>query len=336
MKAPDFWYPNDPDARLPLLARALAPLSRLYARIDTWKRSRIEPARAPVPVICVGNLTVGGAGKTPVVLMLTNMLRRDGFNPVILTRGYGGVAIGPEQVDLHRHTAEDVGDEALLLAQAAPAIVSANRIEGARMAADLGADIIVMDDGYQNPSLAKDVSLLVVDGEVAFGNGRIFPQGPLRETPEQGCARADAVIIMGGSKKFRLNGLCGHKPAFRARLVPDAASVRTLKGRAYFAFAGIGRPAKFFDTARAAGLEVKKTRAYPDHYPLDDETLDVLEKLAAPDDLALLTTAKDAVRLPPESRTGVNVLHVHAEVAEGDKLLDLVRGKAGLSKRAVA
>ncbi|MFP3943022.1 MAG: tetraacyldisaccharide 4'-kinase, partial [Alphaproteobacteria bacterium] len=336
MKAPGFWYPDNPRAPLPPLVRALAPLSRLYARIDNWKRGRITPARARIPVICVGNLTVGGAGKTPVVLMLTRMLSEKGFRPVILTRGYGGVAIGPEQVDLNRHKAEDVGDEALLLAQVAPTVVSANRVEGARAAAELGADLIVMDDGYQNPSLVKDASLLVVDGEVAFGNGRIFPQGPLRETPEQGCARADAVIIMGGSKKFRLEGPCREKPTFRARLVPDAGSVRALKGRSYFAFAGIGRPRKFFDTARAAGLDVKQTRSYPDHHPLDDETLDVLEKLAAPEDLALLTTAKDAVRLPPESRSGINVLHVHAEISEAGKLLDLIREKTGLSERAVA
>lgn len=336
MKAPDFWYPNNPRAPLPLLARVLMPLSGLYARVDNWKRQRAKSVRAPVPVICVGNLTVGGAGKTPIVLTLIDVLREQGLRPVVLTRGYGGVAIGPEQVDLRRHTAEDVGDEALLLAQAAPTIVSANRVAGARAAAELGADLIVMDDGFQNPSLIKDVSLLVVDGDVAFGNGRIFPLGPLRESPEQGCARADAIIVMGGPKKFRLEGVCRTKPTFRARLVPDANSVRALKGRSYFAFAGIGRPGKFFNTARAAGLDVRKTRSYPDHHPLDDETLDVLEKLAAPDDLALLTTAKDAVRLSPESRGGVHVLHVHAEVAAADKLMALIREKTGLSERAVA
>jgi len=336
MKAPDFWYPNDPDAPLPRLARALAPLSRLYARIDNWKRSRVRPVRAPLPVICVGNVTVGGAGKTPIVLALIRMLIEEGRKPVALTRGYGGVAIGPEQVDLDRHEAEDVGDEALLLAQAAPTIVSANRIEGARAAADLGADVIVMDDGYQNPSLIKDFSLLIVDGDVVFGNGRIFPQGPLRETPEGGCARADAIIVVGGPKKFRLKGACGTKPAFRARLVPDANSVRTLMGRSYFAFSGIARPRKFFDTARAAGLDVRKTRSYPDHHPLDDETLDVLEKMAAPEDLALLTTAKDAIRLSPESRGGLYVLHVHAEVAGADKLMEQIREKTGLAECAVA
>lgn len=336
MKAPAFWYPNDPHAPLPLAARMLAPLSRLYARVDTWKRQRAKSVRASLPVICVGNLTVGGAGKTPIVLMLIDMVKKDGFNPAVLTRGYGGVAIGPEQVDLNRHTAEDVGDEALLLAQAAPTIVSANRVEGAQAAAELGADLIIMDDGYQNPSLVKDVSLLVVDGDAAFGNGRVFPQGPLRERPEEGCARADAIIVMGGSKKFRLNGACRSRPTFRARLVPNGASLKALKGRSYLAFAGIGRPRKFFETARAAGLDVRKTRTYPDHHPLDEDTLSDLEKLAAPDELALLTTAKDAVRLSPEIRDGVHVLHVHAECADADKLLALIREKTGLSERAVA
>lgn len=336
MKTPDFWYPRDPSAPLPWAVRLLGPLSRLYQRADRWKRARVTPQRGPVPVICVGNLTTGGTGKTPVALFLTEALKAEGRKPVLLTRGYGGVAIGPELVDPARHTAEDVGDEALLLARVAPTVVAENRVEGAKHAADIGADLIIMDDGFQNPSLQKDFSVLVVDGQMGFGNGRIFPQGPLRETPEDGVRRADAIVVMGGNgamaKTLRRYG----KPVFRGELAADGESLARLNGQSYLAFAGIGHPQKFFDTARTAGLQVKSTKPYPDHFPYDDVSLNRLFKTAEVNGLALLTTAKDAVRLPPPYRDGVAVLDVRAKIQQPAKLLDLLREKAGLTVPSAA
>lgn len=336
MKMPDFWYPRDPAKPLPWTARLLGPLSRLYQKADRWKRARITPQRAEVPVICVGNLTTGGTGKTPVVMFLAEALKAEGLKPVLLTRGYGGVAVGPEQVDPARHTAEDVGDEALLLARVAPTVVAANRVEGAKLATDMGADLIIMDDGFQNPSLRKDFSLLVVDGQMGFGNGRIFPQGPLRETPEEGMGRADAVVVMGGTAAIAKAMKRYRKPLFRAELTADREALARLNGQSYLAFAGIGHPQKFFETARSAGLRVKSTRPYPDHFLYDDVSLNRLFKSAEADGLALLTTAKDAVRLPPPYREGVAVLDVHAKIQRPEKLLDLVREKTGLTVPSAA
>jgi tetraacyldisaccharide 4'-kinase len=268
------------------------------------------PHKAAVPVVCVGNLVAGGAGKTPTVLALVEILRGLGRRPVCLTRGYGGRERGPLLVDPAMHDWRAVGDEALLLAAAAPTIVAADRIAGAQLAMKHG-DVLVLDDGFQNPALAKDFSLLVVDADYGLGNGRVMPAGPLRERPADGFARAEAVL--------RIAGLAGPPPGppawlpsgavlLEARLVPAAGG--DWRGRRVVAFAGIGRPEKFFRTLAGLGAELVDLRPFPDHHPYTpDEVMQAVDAARAAD-ATPVTTAKDAVRLPPAARAMVEVLPV--------------------------
>jgi tetraacyldisaccharide 4'-kinase len=243
-----------------------------------------------VPVICVGNLTVGGAGKTPVAIAIAKLLRGKGLSPVFLLRGYGGKTGAALVVEAESHDASLVGDEALLLARVAPTVVSPDRAWGARIAEALEASVIIMDDGHQNFSVAKDLSLLVVDAEAGFGNGRIVPAGPLREPVQQGLRRADAVLLMGEGNPG-LHGFAGS--VLRARLVGDAR----LDGRRVVAFAGIGRPEKFFATLRDAGAELVETRSYPDHHAYSLVEIARLKARASERIALLMTTEKDLVRL---------------------------------------
>jgi tetraacyldisaccharide 4'-kinase len=239
MRQPEFWWRHTPAARV--LAAALAPLGLLYGATVAWKVGRSDPYRSRVPVICVGNLTVGGAGKTPVAIATAELLQERGLSPVFLLRGYGGRTSAALVVEAESHDASTVGDEALLLARVAPTVVSPDRAWGARIAEALEARVIIMDDGHQNFSVAKDLSLLIVDAETGFGNGRIVPAGPLREPVQQGLRRADAVVLMGEGNPD-LPGFTG--PVLRARF----AGEERLHGRRVVAFAGIGRPKKFFAT----------------------------------------------------------------------------------------
>jgi tetraacyldisaccharide 4'-kinase len=295
MRAPSFWKHRG------IVARLLSPLGWLHNGAVAAKAAHASPYRASMPVICVGNLTAGGSGKTPVAIAVAEALKARGKQPVFLTRGYGGKARGPLLVRPH-HSARLVGDEALLLARVAPTILARDRPIGAAMAADQKADVIVMDDGHQNFSLAKDLSLVVVDGGGGFGNGLVLPAGPLREKVAQGLERADAVVVM-GSGMPALEGYGG--PALRARLEPVS---REFAGRKVVAFAGIGRPQKFFDTLTAMGAILRDSESYGDHYFYFPADLDGLRARAQGD--PLVTTEKDFVRIPPELRHGICVLAV--------------------------
>lgn len=295
MKAPEFWH------RAGVLPALLTPASWFYQAAASLKSSFISPYQAPVPVLCVGNLVAGGAGKTPVALALGRALIRRGLKVAFLSRGYGGSEAGPLQVLPNRHTARDVGDEPLLLAEAAPTWIARDRAAGARMAADAGADIILLDDGFQNPSLAKTMSVLVVDGGYGFGNGHVIPAGPLREPISQGLARADAVMLLGDDPGGLEDALRDVLPVFRGRLQPTRASAG-LRGERAIAFAGIGRPEKFFDTLRSLGVELIGTRSFGDHEQYRGEDLIDLIAKAEQEDALLLTTSKDHVRLPEELR----------------------------------
>lgn len=297
MQTPDFWKSRG------LAALALAPLGTLYGASVAWKSRIARRHRAAVPVICVGNLTAGGSGKTPVAIAIAQALIARGAKPFFLSRGYGGREHGPAQV-MHLSRAENVGDEALLLVRTAPTIVARNRAEGAEMAHMKGAGIIVMDDGHQNFSLRKNLSLVLVDGESGFANGLMIPAGPLREPVAQGLARANAVVVVGDGMP-NLQGFAG--PVLRARLIGDG---ETLRGRKVFAFAGIGRPEKFVASLKEAGAVVTGTRFFADHHPYRAAEIAALR--AAADGAALVTTEKDLVRLAPELRGGIAALPVRA------------------------
>jgi tetraacyldisaccharide 4'-kinase len=275
------------------------PAGALYGAIAARRLMRTG-MRAGVPVICVGNYHVGGAGKTPTVMALAGILRSLGETPVVLSRGYGGRLQGPVRVDPQLHTAADVGDEPLMMAWTIPVIVSRQRAAGIAPARALGASVILLDDGFQNPALAKDVSLIVIDGDRGFGNGRIFPAGPLRAPLPPQLARTDALVIVGlgtAVDEIAASIGAGGGEVLRARLIPAEASVAALRGRRVYAFAGIGDPARFFRGLRASGIDVVAERAFPDHHPFSQRDVADLQTAAERDGLTLVTTEKDLARL---------------------------------------
>jgi tetraacyldisaccharide 4'-kinase len=305
MRAPEFWNGHDIMARLAIAA--LSPIGSLYGATVAFKAARARPYRSSAKVVCVGNLTAGGTGKTPIAIAIARTLTERRLNTVVLTRGYGGRTRGPVAVDAEQDLANDMGDEALVLAAAAPVIVSRDRVAGARLAEAEGADAIVMDDGHQNFSLAKDLSLVVIDSEAGFGNGHMLPAGPLREPVAQGLARADAVIIVGDGD-LPLPGF--GKPALRAHLVP--VDVLGLAGQRVVAFAGIGRPAKFFQTLQDLGAEVIEARGFGDHHVFTAAEMARLHAKARAADAQLITTEKDFARLTSAERQDIRYLPVRA------------------------
>lgn len=318
MRAPSFWYPAN--HRPNWQALLLAPLGRLYDFIGRMQRALASPFDPGVPVICAGNLTAGGTGKTPIVIAILKRLRARGIAAFALTRGYGGAGGAPFAVAANDGAAR-AGDEALLLARHAPVIVAADRRAGAALAVSMGATVIVMDDGFQNPSLKKTLSLVVVDSDAGFGNGLCIPAGPLRERVEDGLARADAVIVAGDGNAFSTDRAM---PVLRAHLEPDAASAEALTGRAVFAFAGIGRPEKFFISLERLGARIAGRRVFPDHHAYTAAEIGALRAEAAALGAALVTTEKDLVRLDAATRAGIETLPVaiaFSDEAALDRLL---------------
>lgn len=308
---PAFWYEDRPSA---LWQHALVPLGFLYGHAVKSRFGLYHPVPLSRPVLCVGNLVAGGAGKTPVVMSLVPLMQEAGFNPHILSRGYGGAEAGPLQVSPGRDTAEDVGDEALLLVDAAPCWIAKNRALGAQAAIDSGADLIIMDDGHQNPSLYKNFSLVVIDGTVGFGNGKIMPAGPLREDIVSGLARAHAAVVIGEDKKGVNEAIKKHAniPVFSARLAP-AAENPDVAGKSVVAFAGIGRPEKFRETLAKAGAEIAGWKAFPDHFAYAETDLKDLLKTAEEKNATPVTTAKDHVRLPDNLKEKIIKFSVRLE-----------------------
>jgi tetraacyldisaccharide 4'-kinase len=302
MKAPDFWRE---DGLLPTL---LSPLSLGLRAGAAFRRLTARHYDAPVPVICVGNLIAGGAGKTPVAIALGARLATHGKTVHFLSRGYGGRETGPLRVDPARHTARDVGDEPLLLAATAPSWIARDRGAGAKAAAEAGAQVIVMDDGFQNPGIGKDLSIVVVDGGYGFGNRRVMPAGPLREPLAAGLDRADAVVLMEPDTIGVAKTLPTRLPLLRATLAPGRTG--GLSDRPVFAFAGIARPEKFFATLEDLGAIVAGRQAFADHHAYSDA--DIAALLAAAENCGAVpvTTEKDAIRLPASVREKVEVLPV--------------------------
>jgi tetraacyldisaccharide 4'-kinase len=294
MREPAFWH-----APKSWKSHLLRPLGALYGAIAA-QRLRRKGFDAGIPVFCVGNYHVGGAGKTPTVLALAKILRELGETPVVLSRGYGGRLRGPVMVDPARHSAADVGDEPLMLASRVPVAVSRERIDGVALAKSRRASVILMDDGFQNPSIAKDASLIVIDSGRGLGNGLVFPAGPLRAPLSPQLARTDALVVVGeGAASGPVAAEIAARDALvlSAHLVPDAASLERLKGKRVFAFAGIGDPQRFFRTLRAAGIEVVRERAFADHHPFSEGEIESLVADGRRDQLTLVTTEKDFARL---------------------------------------
>jgi len=305
MRPPEFWNIKEGRDSAPMIRLLLTPISWVYGWAAARRIKTTDSYDPGLPVICVGNATLGGTGKTPVAIYLLKSFRRLGINAVGLTRGYGGQEKGPMPVH-ERHTAADVGDEPLLLARHGPVWVAEGRDDGARAARSHGASVIIMDDGHQNPQLEKTLSLLVVDAETGFGNGAVFPAGPLREKLGAALERADAIILMKPTPDYEIDEVLteqlSSKVVIPAYLAPAAAPP---KGKLY-AFAGIGRPNKFFDALRRHGADIVEEVPYADHYKYKDADIENLFLLASEYDASLITTEKDYVRLPQGYRRGVH------------------------------
>ena len=294
MREPGFWH--RPSSFVSLL---LLPLGALYGAVAAGRLQR-KGFDAGIPVLCVGNYHVGGAGKTPTVLALTAMLRDLGETPVVLSRGYGGRLLGPIKVDPARHTAVDIGDEPLMLARTVAVVVARDRVNGVALARSLGASVILMDDGFQNPAIAKDASLIVIDSDRGLGNGRVFPAGPLRAPLPPQLARTDALIVVGdGAAAGPVAAAIAAqgKPVLSAHLRANQESLAALRGKRVLAFAGIGDPGRFFRTLRGSAIDVVQERAFADHHPFTPSEIEALIAEAKHDTLTLVTTEKDLARL---------------------------------------
>jgi len=314
VRAPDFW------AHRGLVPTLLEPLATLYAAAGAARTMLTTPFHAAVPVLCVGNLVAGGAGKTPVVLSLAERLRAAGHRPHIVTRGYGGRLGGPIRADPARHGAAEIGDEALLLARVAPCFVSRDRVAGTKAAVAAGAHLVLLDDGFQNPSLAKDLSFIVVDGFYGFGNRRLIP---LREPIERGLGRGDAVILIGGGNDSgAAAAIAGRLPTLHATLEPQNAA--EFAGGKVLAFAGIGRPAKFYATLAGLGAEIVARRDFPDHHRYSEAEIGGLVAAAKTLNARPVTTTKDWVRVPERWRAEIGVLEVAIAWREPERLSELL------------
>jgi tetraacyldisaccharide 4'-kinase len=304
LRTPFWWYRS----RGPLAA-ALAPLAAIYGRMAESKTTGVTPYRSRLPALCIGNFTAGGGGKTPTAIAVAGLLKAAGERPYFLTRGYGGKTEGPLLVS-EDHSAAEVGDETLLLRAHAPVVVAADRAAGAKLIEGTDATVIVMDDGFQNPGLAKDLSLIVADAATGIGNGLVMPAGPLRAPLETQLVRADALLLIGDggrgtalAKAFEAKG----KPVFKARLVPQG-DPRWLGVLPVIGFAGIANPKKFYATLSQHGARLIDTWSYPDHHVYRERQAERLLRWATRNNAMLVTTEKDWVRLPEDDGTALGEL----------------------------
>lgn len=323
LKTPKFWY--EPSGTLSSL---LYPLSVVYLtghRLYQYLAKKSKPYKSSVPVICLGNVVMGGSGKTPTALALYDLVikKKIAEKPVFLTRGYGGDCVNGTVVDLDKHTYKDVGDEALLLARKGITIAAVSRPQGAKIAEQLGADLIIMDDGFQNPSLHKDLKLLVVDAENPFGNGHIFPAGPLREPIGAALKRSDGIISIGGTIKTKLL----EYPAF---ILPIEANHD--KGKNYLAFAGLGRPEKFKRTLERLNYNVVSWHPFSDHHPYTNQEMELALKEAKEKNALIITTEKDFVRVPKPYQKDILTLPIALNFRNEDIIVTFIQKIINLHK----
>ncbi len=335
LKTPEFWYSQGkPDVR----ALALAPAGMIYGAVSGRIQTCTKGVQATVPVLCVGNITAGGSGKTPAAIMICEMVKELEISrfPVFLSRGYGkkNQITGSLIVDRTIHGAEDAGDEPLLLAKHARVVVDGDRVRGAETARELGADFLIMDDGLQNPRLIKDFVIIVIDGSAGFGNGLVMPAGPLREPAGSGLRKGDLVLIVGEDKTGIVRQIPPELPVAFATLHPESGHpVR--KGGRYFAFAGIARPQKFFAMVEDLGGGIAGTREFADHHAYTPEDLSDLRKQAQSANASLITTEKDIVkirRLREDWIPDYLPVKMRLQEASREKVRDILIGKFGKTK----
>lgn len=329
MRAPDFWAAQSTSVMDRLLACALTPLGMIYGAATAHRATRPSRWQAPVPVICVGNAVMGGSGKTQVCIDLCHRLSASGAQAHVLSRGYGGRLQGPVRVDPQKHLAADVGDEALVLARHAPTWIGADRTVTARAASAAGAGVLIMDDGFQNPSLHRDLNLMVIDGGYGFGNACVFPAGPLRESAASAFARADALCIV-GTPGASMPPLPDRLPVFQA-LIRPATDVVPLKDKQVIAVAGIGRPEKFFETLQEAGADIVKAHGFPDHHAFQDQEVAALLDDAEAAGAIVVTTEKDHARLSESHKQRITPFPVRLEWEDASALERFIIERIGLN-----
>ena len=302
LKAPKFWY-NKKDT---LYSNILYPLSLVFrfgTRLRNWASIK---KLSPIPTICIGNIVVGGAGKTPVSMKICKMLTKAGYKPHFISKGYAGTIKESTLVETW-HSPKSVGDESLLLSEIASTWIGINRIQSANLAKKNGADCLILDDGFQNPSIDKDFSIIVVDGEQEFGNKRVLPAGPLRESIRRGLSRTNIVVVIGKINKTLKMLIPSTIPVFRAKFEIKKDN-EIFKGKKVTAFAGIAYPSKFFKTLEVQGAKIIKEVSYPDHYIYNENDLLHLAEIANKTKSILVTTKKDFVRIPKTYRPLINTL----------------------------
>ncbi|HNQ92018.1 MAG TPA: tetraacyldisaccharide 4'-kinase [Alphaproteobacteria bacterium] len=324
MKTPSFWYRRSAS----LCSLALSPVAALYSTLSGLHQAFAVPQESPIPVLCLGNLVAGGAGKTPTAIALAKLIEssRTFSSPMFVTRGYGGNVAGPERVDKTEEGGALVwGDEALLLARHAPTIVAEDRHAGAVYAHDTGADVVILDDGLQNYTVRKNVSFCVVDGLMGFGNGKLIPSGPMRQTFENGFRGVDAVILIGEDLAGARAKIPAMLPVFTAQIKTDASH---LSG-SYIAFCGIGYPEKFKKTLDDIGVSVVAFHGFADHYEFKATELDKLANEARAHNARLLTTEKDFVRIPEcPAKPLIDILPIEVVFDAPESLLSFIQEKA--------
>ena len=315
MKTPKYWQNQN------LFSALLEPFGLLYGLATSLRLKIHKPYQAPIPVICIGNISAGGVGKTPVSMAVAELLKKNGKKPFFISRGYGGKLSGV-LVNTQKHTAEEVGDEPLILSSVAPCVVCHDRAKAAQISIQNGADVLIMDDGFQNPSLKKDVSLLVFNGQIGILNGKIIPAGPLRENFKNGLKRADGAVLIGEDQTGLLKKLS--LPIFKASIKEKTPKH---KNTSVVAFAGIGYPSKFYDSLEKCGLHVANNYDFPDHHFYKKDELKNIIKKGQKKGLPVYTTQKDFVKIAPNLQSYFNVLQIKAEFENKSLLLKFLKEK---------